>query len=337
MILLTPVANKKNIATTTFGFVLIFLAGLTLFWGDIPWTFVYKGALERLKGETVAWNPLLDERIPRLIVILCTGASLAVSGAVMQALFQNPLASPSILGISSGGCLLIILIYALNLHLAYPYAVPIGAVIGSFATMLIVYALSSRSGNPSIPNLLLTGIAISTLLLSIQGMILYAFRDDWRLIQTVTEWEAGSTLDRSWDHVHMQLPLTLIGLAGCLFYQKEIDLLSLGEEEALNLGVDVNKVRFRLFLSVAFLTGGALAGIGIIAFFGLVLPHLLRKLSGPMNASLIPLCIMGGSLSLLTMDLLLRIAKLNAFSIGNISAVLGGIFFLILLSKSHNE
>lgn len=318
-----------------FVFLLLLLSCLTLIQGDVPWSVVQEGVVLRLKGISTQWNPLLDERLPRLIVLLAAGASLAVSGAVMQALFQNPLASPSILGISCGGSLLVVLIYAFEFHLNHPYMVAIAAVIGCFLTLLIVYSISFFSGSKQMSNLILAGIAVSTLIIAIQGALLYSLRDHWRLIQTVTEWEAGSSLDRTWEHVHLQLPLTLTGLFGALYYRKEVDLLALGDEEALNLGVEVEKVRWRLFISVALLTGGAIAGIGMIAFFGLLLPHVLRKWTGPSNQTLIPCCLLGGGPILLGLDLALRFFKIQMFTIGNISAILGGLFFFILLLKQN--
>ena len=111
--------------------------------------------------------------------------------------------------------------------------------------------------------------------------------------------------------------------------------MALGEEEAKNLGVSVDKVRWRLFLCVALLTGGAIASVGMIAFFGLVLPHLVRYVQGPANHHLIPLCILVGSTAFAAMDLLLRIMEIHALSIGTVSAILGGIFFLILMRSSH--
>lgn len=304
----------------------------TLLLGDLPWNVVWEGFLQRIHHETSTWNPLLDERLPRLLVILCTGASLAVSGAVMQALFQNPLASPSVLGISCGGSLAAIPIFIFEWHVGHPFFVPLAAFGGSLGTLLLVYALARKGSFVSIPTLILTGIAISTLLLAIQGAVLFALRDNWQLVQMITEWEAGSTADRNWKHVHMQLPLTLVGLIGCLRYRQELNILALGDEEALNLGVDVPKVRWRLFLFVALLTGGAIAAVGIIAFFGLVIPHLLRQLQGPDHQRLIPICILGGATFLALIDILLRIFGIHALSIGNVSAILGGLFFLILLA-----
>lgn len=318
--------------------VLAIVSICTLIYGDTPWQIVWEGSVNRFQGTSSAWNPLLDERLPRLIVIICTGASLAVAGAVMQALFQNPLASPSILGISCGGSLLIIPIIIMDWHHSYPFAIPLASFLGCLLTLMLVYGLSLYKGNVQVPTLILTGIAIATLCMAIQGAIMYALRDRWQLIQMLTELEAGSTADRTWKHVHMQLPLTLIGMAGCWTYSKEINILSLGDEEACNLGVDVSKVRWRLFLSVALLTGGAIAAMGIIAFFGLILPHVVRKIFGPNNQTMIPVCILAGSATLVSMDLFLRFLNLHALSIGSASAILGGCFFLFLLMRSpqHN-
>jgi iron complex transport system permease protein len=314
----------------------VLTAFLTFIVGDTPWQAVWKGALERLTNQSSHWNPLLDERIPRLIVLICTGASLAVSGAVMQALFQNPLASPNVLGVACGGSLLVVVVFMFGWNLEYPYAVPIAAFGGCLATLLLVYAVSRKKGGIELSHLILTGLAVSTLLFAIQGAIMYALRDRWGLIQALTEWMAGSTLDRSWNHVHMQLPLTIVGLLGCLRYMQEINILALGEEEAASLGVEVSKVRWRLFLFVSLLTGGAIAAVGIIAFFGLILPHLIRRVSGPDNRQLIPLCIVAGGIALAALDLFLRLVDIHTFSIGNVSAILGGVFFLLLLLRSRN-
>lgn len=317
-------------------FVLLICAALTLTTGDTPWDVVWADAFLRLQGEqAAAWNPLLDERIPRLIVTMCTGASLAVAGAVMQSLFHNPLASPNVLGISCGGGLLVMLVFVWGWHHEHPFAIPIAAFVGSLLTLLFVYSLSQSNGETHLSTLIITGIAVSSLLFAIQAAIMYALRDQWMLIQTLTEWEAGSTIDRNWKHVHMQLPLTLIGLYGCWRYHSEIDIIALGEEEAKNLGVEVDQVRWRLFLCVALLTGGALASVGMIAFFGLVLPHLVRYIQGPANHHLIPLCIVVGSVAFIAIDLLLRLLEIHSLSIGTFSAILGGIFFLILMRYSH--
>lgn len=318
-----------------FLFIVLFVAGciITCTHGAIPWSLIWASTVARITGESNLWNPLLDERLPRLIVILCTGASLAVTGAIMQALFQNPLAAPSVLGISSGGSLFVIPVFVLGWHVSYPFAISIAAFCGCLLTLLLVYSLARYQGPIQMHNLILTGIAISSLLLSIQGAILYSLRDQWQLIKLITEWEVGSTLDRSWKEVHMQLPLTLIGLFGAIKYRHEINLLALGDEEAIHLGVDVAKVRWRLILCVALMTGGVIAAVGMIMFYGLILPHVLRKIFGADHSRLVPLCICYGSVILLFMDLGLRIFEIKAFALGNITAIFGGISLVVLLLK----
>ena len=232
---------------------------------------------------------------------------------------------------------MVVCVFILGWQIAHPYTIPLAAFSGCLLALLGIYLLSRQVGGMQMTSLLLTGIAISTLLLAIQDALTYALRDRWQLIQALTEWEAGSTADRTWQHVHMQLPLTLVGLLGCLHYMREIDILALGDEEAKNLGVEVEKVRWRLFLCVALLTGGAIAAVGVIAFFGLILPHVIRKLVGPLNSRLIPLCVLSGSTVLICLDLFLRLLKIQVFSIGNVSAILGAFFFLIILFEERNK
>lgn len=328
--------NRSNITLILVLSCFLFCGSiLTLLTGEVPFGMVWQGVLNRLQHTSSEWNPLLDERLPRLIVIICTGASLAVSGTIMQSLFHNPLASPSVLGISTGGCLAVVFVFIYNGHHLYPFAIPLAAVSGCLFTLIFVYMISRFQFGTQLFNLILTGIAVSTLLLAIQSLLLYALRNNWQLIQIITEWESGSTMDRSWQHVHMQLPLTIIGLWVSFFYRTEMNLLALGEEEAKNLGVEVQKVRWRLFLCVALLTGGALAAVGLIAFFGLIIPHIVRQIQGPDHRSLIPLCILSGATVLLFLDFFLRYFNLFYFSLGNLSAVIGGLFFLLLLFRTQ--
>ena len=289
--------------------------------------------LEVLENLSAPWNPLLHERLPRLIVISCTGASMAVAGSVMQALFQNPLATPYVLGTSLGGSLAVFLVFLFGWHLAHPFMLAIAAFGGCLATLLFVYLFTIGRQNDKNYYLILTGLGVSTFLLAIQGALVYVFRDHWSFIQTWMEWEAGSTVDRTWAHVHQQLPLTIVGLWCCFHYRRELNLLSLGDEEALMLGVEVRKVRFRLFLAVSLLTAGSLAGCGNIPFFGLVLPHIVRQMQGPNTVTLIPKCLYWGAVTMLGMDWLMRYLHIQMLSIGQISAFLGGLFFLFLVIK----
>lgn len=329
----------KKYHSLLLGFTIALIASsiLTIINGDIPWSIVWKETIQRFQQSGESWNPLLDERLPRLIILVCTGASMAVSGAVMQSLFQNPLASPSVLGISTGGCVAGLFVFIFDYQTVYPQALPLTAFLGCLLTLSLVYFLSKMQEGMLMNNLVLTGIAISSLLLAVQGVVLFALRDQWQLIQAITEWESGSSFDRSWEHVHMQLPLAIAGLSGCLLYRKELNLLALGEEEALNLGVEVKKVRWRLFLCTALLTGGALAALGMIAFFGLMLPHIIRKIYGSDHRFLIPLCMLAGAAVLTSIDVFLRCFEIYNISLGNFSALIGGLFFLILLFQRQKK
>lgn len=318
-----------------FPIIFVLVAIGTCITGDIPWSSLWQEALMRIAGTSQKWNALLDERVPRLLILLLCGASLATAGAVMQSLFQSPLASPSVLGVSAGGSLFAIIVLSLQWHLAYPAIWPLAAVLGCLLTLLMVYFLAMDRGQMQIPLLILSGVAVSTLLLTLQSVLLYLLRDQWQLVMTIREWEVGSTLNRSWKQFHLMAPLALVGLYGCWHYRRELDLMSLGDEEAENMGVDVRKVRWRLFLCIALLTGGVIASLGIIAFFGLVLPNLLRLIYGPRNQILIPQCMIVGSVTLAGMDLILRLMEIQWMTIGNVSAVIGGIFFMGLLFKNR--
>lgn len=281
------------------------------------------------------WNPILHERIPRLIILISSGASLAVAGAVMQSVLCNPLASPSVLGMSTGGAFFVLIVFLLGLQNIF-FLIPIGAVLGSISALFLVFFIARYSGNKT-TMLILIGISISLVLASIQGCILYAIRENWHLVQIITEWSAGTTYDRTWTHVHMQLPLAIVGLTGVFYYINAMNLLATGEDTAKALGIDVEKVRFLLFLFVAFLTGGVTAAVGIVPFFGLVIPHIIRRISGPNHQKLIPLSALTGSCVFCCLDFILRYFKMYFLSIGNLSAILGGIFFLILLFSQRKK
>lgn len=315
--------------------LLLLSSALTLYLGATPWRSLWQDTLLQFQGLSNDWNPLLDERLPRLIVLIVTGASLSIAGATMQALFHNPLASPSLLGISAGGSLCGMVVFIFNWHMIHPFILPLATFAGCLAALILVFMLARLQGH-AIHSLILTGIALSTLLVAIQGVLLYALRDQWQLIQMLTEWEAGSTLDRQWQHVHMQFPLALVGISGCLYYREALNLLALGDDEATSLGVDVPVVRWRLSLCVALLVGGSLAALGLIAFFGLIIPHLLRRLQGANCSTLLWLCLVAGSAFLPFFDILIRFFQWD-LSLGSLSALGGGLFFIILLFKTNRS
>lgn len=311
------------------------IAGASLIYGETtPWNLIWQEALLKLKFQSSAWNPLLDLRLPRLLILSCTGASLAVAGCVMQALFRNPLASPSVLGVSAGASLSITLMFACGLHSFSSFTLPCAAISGALMSLFLVQIFSRAQ---TAHGLILAGMAISTLLIAGQDLLLYALRYKWELLQTLTEWQNGFSGNLNWQHVLMQFPLSSLGLWGCWRYRREIDLFSLGEEQALALGVDIPRIRWKLFVCVALLTGSSIAVLGVLPFLGLILPNVIRQIPICLAHALIPWCIVAGGFLLVAMDYLLRSFAFTEITLGNITALLGGAFFLLLLLKPTGE
>ena len=310
----------------------------TLSYGQMPILDLLDHALLRILGKTYTWNSMIDERLPRLLVLVFSGGSLAVSGVVMQALFQNPLSSPGILGVTSGGSLGVIVVLSTGLISLGFYVIPISAVIGSISSLGLLYLFSRWIGcRGNISMLIFLGIAFSTIFYALESWLTYNIRNEWSIIQTVIEWKSGSTTDKNWHHVNMQMPLLILGMWGIFSLQRELDILSLGEEDAQVLGIEVEKVRWLLFICVALLVGGCLSSVGMIPFFGLVLPHIMRKLMGSNHQVLLKASFLGGSILLTGIDLFFRLFNITGLSVGNFSAIIGAVFFLVLLCQYQKK
>jgi iron complex transport system permease protein len=308
----------------------------TLFSGDYPTVQALKELCSQEYRSANHWNAIFDERLPRWIVLSCSGASIAVAGAAMQALFANPLASASSLGIASGGSLMIIVAYITGLVTLAPFSIPTLAFLGCLGTLSLVFVLFQlRAENTS--SLLLIGIAVSTLLGAIESTLLYSIRDDWVLSRTLAEWATASSSGICWDHVFLQLPLCLVGSLGILYFCNEIDILTLGEEQAGTLGVNVPLIRWSLFLFISLITSSTLAALGNLPFFGLLLPHIVRTITGPKHSRLLPLTALVGAGMICSFDWLLRLSHLNVATLGNFCALIGSFGFLILFLKSDEE
>lgn len=324
---------KPKFALTLGWLLWIFGSFGILLSGSYP---TYEAIRELIGFNLGPWNPILDERLPRWIVLSLSGGSLTLAGACMQALFGNPLASPSSLGITSGGSLLIVLSYCLGLVPLLPISIPLLAFTGSLITLLGVYSLTQWRGGGSV-TLLLVGLAISTLLNALESSLIYSVRDRWDLVRVLYEWANASSLDRSWSDVVLQLPFCLIGNFGIWSKRREIDIMSLGEEQAIALGVDTSRLRNQLFLYISLITGSTLASMGSLPFFGLLLPHLVRLITGPRNRELLPLCLIFGAGILCLLDWVLRVTSLNFLSLGNVCAVTGAAGFVVLFLYSERS
>ncbi|HEU4952735.1 MAG TPA: iron ABC transporter permease [Holophagaceae bacterium] len=277
-------------------------------------------------AHTVIWNL----RLPRALVAVAVGAGLAASGVVMQALFRNPLASPDLLGVSSGGALGAVIALSFGFGAENLVAVPLCALAGAFLAVALVLMLARQGAG--MERLLLSGVALATLLGAGTSFVLSLHADQFRRSIAMVFWMLGGLEDRTWEHVAMAVPGVFLGCLLLLPLGRPMDLLALGEGGAQSLGVDVKRLRWKLIALSTLLTALATAVAGLIGFVGLVVPHLLRLLVGPGHRRLLPLSMLGGASFLLACDLATRFAP-GELRVGVVSAVVGGPFFLWLLRR----
>lgn len=275
---------------------------------------------------------LLQLRMPRLLAAVAIGASLAVSGAVLQVLLGNPLAEPGVLGISGGSSLaLVIVLFALPFEPA-PVVMMLAAMVGALCFTSILVGLSRRR-KVSTARLLLIGVALGILSGAIVTWAFY-FSDDLNLRQLLY-WLMGSVGGVSWTHLSLLLLVIPVLVWLCL-QGKKMDLLMLGEGQAKQLGLNVEAFRWRLILVVSLLVGAAVALGGVIGFIGLVVPHLLRLALGTENRFLLPLSAMTGGLLLAVADTVSRIILPSAeLPVGVVITSIGAPVFIWMLLRSQ--
>lgn len=275
-------------------------------------------------------------RFPRVIMSIVIGAALAVAGLLMQAIFGNPLAEPGVVGVSSGAAVGACAAIVFNLAFLGVWTVPVLAFGSGLVVTLLVYALSRASGRTEVVTLLLTGIALNAFCGA--ALALLTFLGDTAAREQIVFWQLGSLGGSLWQQVLVVLPFVLIGLAGAAFLARRLDLLALGEKNARHLGVNVEVLRITAIVLTALLVGAAVAFAGIIAFVGLVIPHLMRMLLGPAHGPLLVTSTLGGALLLTVGDLIARTAVPFAdLPIGMLTSLVGGPFFFWLLRRSRKR
>ena len=302
------------------------------------------GSLLRAVGIQNPWAPtdqiveatLWVVRFPRIVMGLAVGAALAVAGAVMQAIFGNPLAEPGVVGVSSGAALgasaaIVFGITALGL-----WSIALLAFAGGLLATLLVYFVSRANGRTEVVTLLLTGIAINAF--AGAGLAFLLFVGDTASREQVVFWQLGSLNGSLWNEVLIVAVVTVAGLVAAMLLSRRYDLLALGERNARHLGVNVEALRIGSIILVALLTGVAVAFCGIIAFVGLVIPHLIRMIIGPGHRYLILASAVGGGALLTLADLLARTIVSGAdLPIGMLTSLIGGPFFFYLLYRQRKR
>ena len=299
-------------------------------------------------GLTVASDPIADFdasqqavlysiRAPRVALCVLVGAALAVAGATMQGLFRNPLADPTLVGVSSGAALGAVAVIVLGStalqgleNLLGSSTLPVAAFVSGVLTTWLVFRLGTRSGYTDSATVLLAGIAVNAIANAGMGLLIYMADDEQ--LRTLTFWTLGSFGGATWDRLLAAAPWVLAALFLIPLHARALNALLLGEAEAGHLGFSLQSLKRRLILLVAMAVGASVAVTGVIGFIGLVVPHLLRLALGPDYRMLLPASMLLGAALLLAADLLARTVVVPAeLPIGIITAVIGGPFFLYLL------
>jgi iron complex transport system permease protein len=300
------------------------------------------GTLLRSLGIPNPWAPadeivaqtLWQIRFPRIAMSILVGGLLAVAGAVMQAVFGNPLAEPGVVGVSAGAALGASIAIAFGGALLGGWTVAVGAFVGGFLATLIVYSTARSRGRTEVVTLLLTGIAVNAF--AGAGLALVLFAGSTASREQIIFWQLGSLNGSRWSDVLVVVVVAIPSVAAALLLSRRFDLLALGERTASHLGVRVEILRIASVVIVALLTGVAVAFVGIIAFVGLVIPHLVRMLLGPSHRTLLVGSLLGGAALMVWADLIARTAIPSAdLPIGLLTSLIGGPFFYWLIRRNR--
>ncbi len=319
--------------------VLVLAAGLSLNLGNfhIPIVQVFRIIAAKLFNtampeiEKYQDVVLLSLRLPRIIMVLLIGSSLGISGAVSQGIFRNPLVSPFILGISSGasfGAGVAMIFFS-----GLPFMVDLGAAIGGFGAVLAAFLIARSPGGftPRL-SLVLSGVIVSSFFTSMVGILKY-LADSESQLPALTFWMMGSFASIDWaslDPVIYIIPLCMLPMVVFSWY---LNILSLGDREAMLLGMNVERWKMFFILLVVVAIGSGVARCGVIGWVGLVIPHIARAISGPNHRDVVPLSAFLGAIFLLIADNLARSATSGEIPVGIVTAIIGTPFFVYFLRK----
>jgi len=287
------------------------------------------------REETV----LLAIRLPRLVLGLGVGAALGVSGAVLQGLFRNPLADPALIGVSTGAALGAVTMIVLGGPIVAflpaglgVYLIPLAAFLGGLGTTALVYGLAQRQNGTDVSILLLAGVAMNAVAAAIVGLMMF-ISDDQQL-RDLNFWMLGSLAGATWDKVTIALPAIVVALAALFSLSRFLNAILLGEEAAMHLGLPVETAKRLCVLLVALATGAAVSMTGVVAFVGLMVPHMVRMMLGTNHHVVLPASALLGALVIVIADLLARTLVVPAdLPIGVVMSLAGGPFFIWLLCR----
>jgi iron complex transport system permease protein len=276
----------------------------------------------------IVWNI----RLPRVFVAVLVGMNLAVSGAIFQAVTRNELASPFILGVSSGAGLLILL--TLVVFSGLSTFLPLIAAVGGAIAFLVVYAIAWQGGTSPV-RLVLAGVIVGTVLGSLQTALFF-FAEDIGVVQSAIAWTTGSLTGTDWEQVRLALPWTVLAMVLALLSSRQLNVLLLGESTARSLGMSVEKVRFALSGVAVLAAAASIAVAGIVGFVGLIVPHVVRNIVGSDYRKLVVGCVFAGPALMVAADVGARLAlSPTQIPVGIVTGLVGGPYFLYLMRKQE--
>lgn len=334
--------RRGNAAAWLLGGLVLLVAAILLSFGIGPLK-LPPGEVLRAIGVPLGWvdagdvstrdlSVVWDLRIPRALLGALVGASLAMAGVALQGLFGNPLADPGIVGVTNGAALGAVAAIVVGVPALGGWAVPFAAFAGGLVATGTIYALARPGRSQGTATLLLVGIAIGALCSAAIGLFTY-IADDAEL-QSLVFWQMGSLAYAEWAQVWSALPVFAVGTIALLLLATPLDMLALGERQAFHLGLDVRRTRLLLVAFSALLVGSAVAFAGSVAFVGLVVPHLVRILTGPRHRSLLPLSAITGALLVVVADTAARaLDPPSEIPLGLFTAAVGAPFFLWLVMR----
>jgi iron complex transport system permease protein len=300
--------------------------------GQVP--IATQDVLKALLMDIEPYSVIVDQiRLPRVLLAMLVGASLGISGAALQGLLRNPLAEPGLLGVSTSASLGAVLSLYFGLMLLSPWMLPVAAMIGAAIATLILYLIAR--GGASALTLILSGVALSSLAGALTSLAINLAPTPTDL-QDIVLWLLGSLSDRSFEDIRLCLPFVVVGMALLLATGKQLNALTLGEDEATSLGINLSQLRGQVVVGSALCVGACVAVAGSIGFVGLVVPHMLRRFVQFHPSRLLFSSALGGALMLLLADTLLRLISGNQeIMLGVVTALIGAPFFLMLVLHSR--
>ena len=327
-----------QLAVLALGLFLLMVVATGMGYITIPFTDVLRVFGGRLLGRAEWLNGLgelvpvviFDVRLPRILTAAAVGAGLAVSGVVFQGILLNPLADPYTLGVSAGAALGASVALLFDFNWFGPYSIAVPAFAGALATLFLVIYLAASGGGLSSNNLILSGVIVTAILSAAISFMKYLAQEK---VAVIIFWLLGSFTSSNWPQLWLTLAL-LAACTGCfLFFARDLNLICLGGRVAASLGVETERVRLFLLIAASLLAAVCVSVSGIIGFVGLLVPHIMRSLTGPDHQRLLPVALLAGAILLLGADTITRALLPSEVPIGVLTALIGGPFFCFIFRQ----